>query len=179
MDPIPRSFEHLHRAPRIDPSVYIAPGAVVIGDVTIGEESSVWYGCILRGDINSIEIGAHTNIQDGTIIHLADRYGTVVGNWVTVGHRALLHACTVEDCVLIGMGAIVMDGAVIGTRSIIGAGALIPPGTVIPPGSLVLGSPGRVVRTLDVSEQDGVKVWAQRYVATSREYLKRAGTGGC
>ena len=173
LPPVPKNYEFLDREPNIHPSCFIAKSADVMGDVTIGEESSVWFQCVLRGDINRIEIGARTNIQDGTVIHLADKFGTFVGDWVTVGHKALLHACTVEDEVLIGMGAIVMDGAVVGSRSIVGAGALVTPGTEIPPGSLVLGSPAKVKRTLDPDEQAKIRVWAQRYVATSREYLKR------
>jgi carbonic anhydrase/acetyltransferase-like protein (isoleucine patch superfamily) len=145
----------------------------LVGDVILGENSSVWYQCVLRGDINSIRIGSNSNLQDGTIVHVADRFGTVVGDWVTVGHRALLHACTVEDEVLIGMGAIVMDGAVIGRRSIVGAGAVVTGGTIVPPGSLVLGAPGRVTRVLSESEQEDLRNWALRYVATVREYLKR------
>jgi carbonic anhydrase/acetyltransferase-like protein (isoleucine patch superfamily) len=141
--------------------------------VSLGENSSVWYQCVLRGDINSIRIGANTNLQDGTIVHVADRFGTVVGDWVTVGHRALLHACTVGDEVLVGMGAIIMDGAVIGSRSIVGAGAVVTGGTVVPPGSLVLGAPGKVVRTLGETEQAEIRNWALRYVATVSEYLKR------
>lgn len=173
MTPVPKSYAHLDREPKIPDSVFIARDAVVFGDVEIGENSSVWYQCVLRGDINEIRIGANTNIQDGTVIHLADKFGTHVGDWVTVGHKALLHACTVEDECLIGMGAIVMDGAVIGTRSIIGAGAVVTPGTKIPPGSLVFGTPGNVVRKIPDSEQENIRVWAERYVATTREYLKR------
>jgi carbonic anhydrase/acetyltransferase-like protein (isoleucine patch superfamily) len=154
-------------------SAFVAASADLLGDVTVGENSSIWYQCVLRGDINRIQIGANSNVQDGTVVHVADRFGTVVGDWVTVGHRALLHACTVEDEVLIGMGAIVMDGAVIGKRSIVGAGTVVTGGTKIPPGSLVLGAPGKVVRTLREAEQEDIRVWALRYVATVSEYLKR------
>ncbi len=173
MTPVPHSYAFLDQPPQIHETCFIAAGATVIGDVTIGENSSVWYQCVLRGDINRIIIGANSNIQDGTVVHLADRFGTEVGDWVTVGHKALLHACKIEDEVLVGMGAIVMDGAVVGTRSIIGAGSVVTPGTRIPPGSLVLGFPAKVKRKLAQEEQDGLKVWAQRYVATSREYLNR------
>tara|TARA_R110002096_G_scaffold147671_6_gene307623 strand:- start:956 stop:1486 length:531 start_codon:yes stop_codon:yes gene_type:complete len=173
MKPVPKSYAFLDQAPQIHESCFIAANATVIGDVSIGENSSVWYQCVLRGDINRIVIGSNTNIQDGTVVHLADKFGTTVGDWVTVGHKALLHACTIEDEVLIGMGAIVMDGAVIGKRSIVAAGALVTPGTVIPPGSLVMGSPAKVKRTLAEDEQSGLKVWAQRYVATTQEYLSR------
>ena len=159
--------------PDIHASAYIAASADVIGRVSLGEESSVWYHATLRGDINSISIGPRSNIQDNAVIHLADDYGCQVGELVTVGHSAILHACTVEDETLIGMGAIVLDGAVIGARSIIGAGALVTGGTIIPPGSLVVGSPGKVVRTLPLDEQRKVKTWAEKYVRISREYLSR------
>jgi len=159
--------------PDIHASAYIAASADVIGRVSLGEESSVWYHATLRGDINSITIGPRSNIQDNAVIHLADDYGCQVGELVTVGHSAILHACTVEDETLIGMGAIVLDGAVIGARSIIGAGALITGGTIIPPGSLVVGSPAKVVRTLPLDEQRKVKTWAEKYVRISREYLGR------
>jgi carbonic anhydrase/acetyltransferase-like protein (isoleucine patch superfamily) len=159
--------------PDIHASAYVAASADVIGRVSLGEESSVWYHATLRGDINSITIGPRSNIQDNAVIHLADDYGCQVGELVTVGHSAILHACTVEDETLIGMGAIVLDGAVIGARSIIGAGALITGGTIIPPGSLVVGSPAKVVRTLPLDEQRKVKTWAEKYVRISREYLGR------
>jgi carbonic anhydrase/acetyltransferase-like protein (isoleucine patch superfamily) len=159
--------------PDIHASAYIAASADVIGRVSLGEESSVWYHATLRGDINSITIGPRSNIQDNAVIHLADDYGCQVGELVTVGHSAILHACTVEDETLIGMGAIVLDGAVIGARSIIGAGALVTGGTIIPPGSLVVGSPAKVVRTLPLDEQRKVKTWAEKYVRISREYLGR------
>jgi carbonic anhydrase/acetyltransferase-like protein (isoleucine patch superfamily) len=173
MESRPHSYAFLDRAVQVPGSAFVAASADLVGDVILGENSSVWYQCVLRGDINSIRIGSNSNLQDGTIVHVADRFGTVVGDWVTVGHRALLHACTVEDEVLIGMGAIVMDGAVIGRRSIVGAGAVVTGGTIVPPGSLVLGAPGRVTRVLSESEQEDLRNWALRYVATVREYLKR------
>jgi gamma-carbonic anhydrase len=157
--------------PTIHESSYVAPSADVIGRVTIHELSSVWFNATLRGDINEIVIGPRSNIQDNAVIHLADDYGCYVGELVTVGHSAILHACTVKDEVLIGMGAIILDGAVIGERSIIGAGALVTGGTIIPPGSLVLGSPAKVVRTLNLEEQAKVKTWAKKYVIGSRKYL--------
>lgn len=159
--------------PTVHPSAYVAASADVIGRVTLGEEASVWYHATLRGDIHEIVIGPRSNVQDNAVIHLSDDHGCHVGELVTVGHSAILHACTVEDEVLVGMGAIVLDGAVIGARSIIGAGALITGGTVIPPGSLVIGSPAKVVRTLSLDEQRNVKTWAEKYVRVSREYLGR------
>lgn len=159
--------------PAVHPTAYVAPGAVVIGDVTLAEESSVWFHAVLRGDINSITIGPRSNIQDGSIVHLADDFPTVVGAWVTCGHRAILHACTVGDEVLVGMGATLLDGVEVGARSIIGANALVTQHTKIPPGSLVLGSPARVVRSLDLAEQKSLKSWAEKYVQLSRHYLAR------
>jgi carbonic anhydrase/acetyltransferase-like protein (isoleucine patch superfamily) len=159
--------------PTIDPSAFVAASADVIGRVTIHENASVWYNSTLRGDINEIVIGPRSNVQDNAVIHLSDDYGCYIGELVTVGHSAILHACTVKNEALIGMGAIVLDGAVIGERSIIGAGALITGGTVIPPGSLVLGSPGKVVRTLSLEEQAKTKHWALKYVVQSRKFIAR------
>jgi len=159
--------------PEIHPGVFVAASADVIGRVTLHEESSVWYHATLRGDLNEIVIGPRSNVQDNVVIHLADDFGCHVGELVTVGHSAILHACTVKNEVLVGMGAIILDGAVIGERSIIGAGALVTGGTVIPPGSLVLGSPGKVVRTLPLDEQAAIRKWADKYVAGSRRYLAR------
>lgn len=169
-------IEHfLHAEPPIPASVYIAPGAAVIGDVTLGEESSVWFQASLRGDINRIVVGPRSNLQDGSVLHVADEFPTHVGELVTVGHQAILHACTIADEVLVGMGAIVLDGAEIGARSIIGAGALVTGGKKIPSGSLVLGSPAKVVRSLSTEEQASIKGWAERYVVLSRVYLDRGG----
>jgi len=171
----PEQIAHfLNQPPQIDASVFIAPNANVMGAVSIGEESSVWFNATVRGDINSISIGARTNIQDGAVVHVADEHSAQIGDLVTVGHQAIVHACTIEDEVLVGMGAIVMDGALIGARSIIGAGALITNRKIIPPGSLVLGSPAVVARALSLEEQLSIKTWAQRYVILSRLYLERA-----
>ena len=170
-----RLARHLDAQPTIHPTAFVAPGASVIGDVTLAEESSVWFQSVLRGDLNRIVIGPRSNVQDGAVVHLADDLGTFVGELVTVGHKAILHACTIADEVLVGMGAIILDGAEIGARSIIGAGALVTGGKKIPPGSLVLGSPAKVVRTLSPEEQAGIRVWADKYVALSRAYRERAG----
>jgi len=160
-------------SPQIHPSAFVAASADVIGRVTLSEDSSVFYQATLRGDINDIVIGPRSNIQDNVVVHLADNYGCYVGELVTVGHSAILHACTVKDEVLVGMGAIILDGAVIGERSIIGAGALVTGGTIIPPGSLVLGSPAKVVKTLSLDEQAKIKTWAEKYVRVSRKFLER------
>lgn len=166
---------YLGRDPRVAASAYIAPGAYLAGDVTVGEEASIWPGCSLRGDIAPIVIGAHSNVQDGSVVHVADDLPALVGEWVTIGHKAIVHACTIGDEVLVGMGAIILDGAKIGARSIIGANATVTMHTEIPPGSLVLGSPAKVKKTLTEEEQAGIRAWAGRYVTLSRAYLKRAG----
>ncbi len=162
---------HLLKMPSIAASAFVAPSADVIGDVTVGEEASIWYQAVVRGDINRIVIGPRSNVQDGAVIHLADDYGAFLGELVTVGHKAIVHACTIGSEVLVGMGAIVLDGAEIGERSIIGAGALVTGQTKIPPGSLVVGAPAKVRRALSLDEQRDVKTWAEKYVAVSRHYL--------
>ena len=151
----------------------MAAGATLIGDVRLGPHASVWPGCVLRGDINFIEVGEGTNIQDGTIVHLADEYPVRIGRHVTVGHAAMIHACTIEDECLIGMQATVLDGAVIGRRSIIGAHSLVTQGMIVPPGSLVLGVPGRIVRTLDAEQQNGIRRWAEKYVRVAAAHRTR------
>ena len=160
------------KKPRLGQGVYIAKTAVVIGDVTLGAHSSVWCGAVLRGDINRIVVGHHTNIQDNAVLHLADDFPCLVGNRVTVGHGAIVHACNVGDEVLVGMGAVILDGAVIGKQSIIGAKALVTQGMKIPPGSLVLGAPAKVVRPLTKKERAKLKWWAQKYVDNGAYCLK-------
>lgn len=159
--------------PVVPDCAFVAGSADVVGRVTLGKENSIWYGAVLRGDINEIRIGARSNVQDNAVIHLADHHPTVIGDLVTIGHGAIVHACKIEDEVLVGMGACVLDGAVIGKRSIIGAKALVTGGTVIPPGSLVLGSPAKVVRALTDEEQDSVKDWALKYVKNAARFLAR------
>jgi carbonic anhydrase/acetyltransferase-like protein (isoleucine patch superfamily) len=162
----------LRKTPKLGNGVYLAKTAVVIGDVTLGAHSSVWFGAVLRGDINRIVVGHHSNIQDNAVLHLADDFGCIVGNWVTVGHSAIVHACTVGDEVLVGMGAVILDGAVIGKQSLIGAKALVTQGMKIPAGSLVLGAPAKVVRKLSKEERAGLKWWAQKYVDNGDYCLK-------
>jgi carbonic anhydrase/acetyltransferase-like protein (isoleucine patch superfamily) len=168
-----RISRHLDAVPRIPPSCFIAGNATVLGDVTLGEECSVWYQAVLRGDINRISFGPRSNIQDGAIVHLADEYGVEAGELVTVGHKAILHACKIGNEVLVGMGAIVLDGAVIGSRCIIGAGALVTGGKHFPDGSLIVGAHAKVARALSLEVQAGIRTWADRYVHLSREYLRR------
>lgn len=173
MDSLNRQLDrYLRKSPKLGQGVYIAKGAVVIGDVRIGDHSSVWYGAVVRGDINRIEIGHHSNIQDNAVLHLADEYPCMLGNYVTVGHTAIVHACTVEDEVLVGMGCTILDGAVIGAQSIIGANALVTQGTRIPPGSLVVGSPAKVKRSLTDKERADLKHWAEKYVENAAYCLK-------
>jgi gamma-carbonic anhydrase len=162
----------LRKSPTIGTNVYIAKTAVVLGDVTLGAHSSVWYNAVLRGDINQIVVGDFSNIQDNAVVHLADDYPCLIGRYVTVGHSAIVHACTVEDECLIGMGATILDGAVIGAQSIVGANALVTQGTVVPPGSMVLGSPGKVVRTLAQADRESLRSWAEKYVANAAYCLK-------
>ena len=173
MDFHQRIARHLDSVPHLHPTAFTAANATIVGDVTLGEESSVWYQTVLRADIHRIVIGPRCNIQDGSVIHLADDFGVEVGELVTVGHKAILHACKVGNEVLVGMGAIVLDGAEIGARSIIGAGAVVTGGKVFPAGSLILGTPAKVVRALTLDEQAGIRVWADRYVTLSREYIAR------
>ena len=168
----PQLDRFLRKQPKLGKYVYIASTGVVVGNVTLGAHSSVWYNTVLRGDINRIVIGHHTNIQDNAVLHLADDYPCILGNWVTVGHSAIVHACKVGDETLIGMGAVILDGAVIGKQSLIGAKALVTQGMKIPPGSLVLGAPAKVVRKLTPKERKGLKWWAQKYVDNGAYCLK-------
>ncbi len=163
----------LRKKPNLGQDVYIAQGAIVVGDVTIGDFSSVWYHAVLRGDINRIVVGHHTNIQDNAVLHLADEYPCLVGNYVTVGHCAIVHACTVGNEVLIGMGATILDGAVIGDGSLIGANALVTQKTEIPAGSLVLGSPAKVVRTVTDKEREQLRISAEKYAENAAFCLRR------
>lgn len=157
--------------PRLAPDVYVAPGAVVAGDVEMGEGSSVWFGTVVRGDVGWIRVGKRTNLQDLTVVHVTGgKANTTIGDEVTVGHRAIIHGCTVEDRCLIGMGAILLDECVIGEGSVVAAGALVPPGKVIPPRSLVMGMPGRVLRQVtDEEARLGIE-GAEHYMEMARKY---------
>jgi carbonic anhydrase/acetyltransferase-like protein (isoleucine patch superfamily) len=159
------------RTPQIPASAYIDPDAVIIGDVTIGELSSVWPAVVIRGDVNWIRIGARTNIQDGSVLHvMKDTHPLVLGDAVTVGHGVILHGCTIESNVLIGMGSILLNGAKIGAGSIVAAGTLVPEGTVVPPGSLFMGHPGKLRRALTPEDQASIEAYAARYVEYSETY---------
>lgn len=168
-----RIERHLGVAPRVHPSAFIAPSADICGDVSVSQDASIWYRAVLRGDINRIEIGDASNVQDGSVLHLADDFPCLVGARVTIGHKAMVHACTIHDECLIGMCSIVLDGAVIGEGSIVGAGALVTQHTIIPPGSLVLGFPAKVVRPVTPEERDRIRWLAQKYVNVARAHKTR------
>jgi len=156
---------------QIHDSAFVAPGAAVIGDVTIGADSNIWYNCTLRGDVNDIRIGARTNIQDGSVVHVTtDFSGTYVGDDVTVGHSAILHACTIEDFGFIGMQACVMDGAVVKERGMLAAGALLTPGKIVPTGQLWAGRPAKYMRDLTKEELDYIAWSAPHYVELGRAH---------
>lgn len=159
-------------APKIAQSCFVAPSADVIGDVSIGEKSSVWHGAVLRGDVNKIEIGSCTNIQDRCIVHVAKEYPTIIGNNVTIGHGAIVHGCTIKDGAFIGMGAIILDGAVIGEGALIGAGALVTEGKEIPAHSLAMGMPAKVVRRLTEAYIKMIEDRAVEYAELAQEYIK-------
>jgi carbonic anhydrase/acetyltransferase-like protein (isoleucine patch superfamily) len=161
---------HHGQLPQLGRDVFVAANAQLIGEVTVGDESSVWFGSVLRGDINRVMVGHHTNIQDLTVCHVADEHACIVGNYVTVGHRAILHGCTVHDEVLVGMGAVLMNGVVVGEQSIIGAAALLTEGLSVPPGSLVYGAPAKVISRLGEKERHAIKSWAEKYCRVAASY---------
>lgn len=175
---MPRILEYKGKSPCLKEGSWVAPSAVVIGNVEVGEDSSIWFGCVVRGDVNYIHIGKRTNIQDLSMIHVthykkedrSDGYPTIIGDDVTIGHRVMLHGCTIEDSCLIGMSATILDGAVIGKESIVGAGALVTGGKIFPPRSLILGSPAKVVRQLTDKEVEELYASAKRYVGFMRNY---------
>lgn len=156
------SFEG--HVPVLAEGAWVAPSAQVIGRVTLGEDVGIWWGAVLRGDINTITVGARSNIQDNAVVHLADNYGVELGEDVVVGHGAIIHACKIGNNVLVGMGSIVMDGAEIGDDCVIAAGALVPPGKKIPAGSLVVGAPGKVARETTQAERDSNRAMARKYI---------------
>jgi carbonic anhydrase/acetyltransferase-like protein (isoleucine patch superfamily) len=158
----------------VHPSAWVAAGAVVVGNVSIGEDSSIWFNAVLRGDTDPIRIGRRTNIQDGCILHADPGFPCTIGEGVTVGHGAIVHGATVENDVLIGMRAVVMNGARIGSGSIVGTGAVVTEGTQIPAGSLVLGLPGKVARSVGADELERIRTTAARYVERFKRYRNEA-----
>ncbi len=172
-------LEYKNLKPKLGKNTWIAPGATVIGEVETGEDVSIWFGCVVRGDVHYIKIGDRTNIQDLSMIHVthykkedkSDGYPTIIGNDVTVGHRVMLHGCTIEDACLIGMSATILDGAVIGKESIVGAGALVTKNKKFPPRSLIVGSPAKVIRSLTDEEVKELYASAKRYVKFKNNYI--------
>lgn len=156
--------------PSVDPSALVCAGVSLVGDVHIGENATVWYGAVLRADINRIVLGRNSNLQDGTVVHLGDADATIIGEDVVVGHRVVLHGCTIEDACLIGMNATVLDGAVIGRGSIVGAGCVVPSGLIVPPNSLVLGLPGKVVRS-DLDKEAFTRSLAAKYTRLAYNHV--------
>ena len=173
MDIHERLSYHLGKIPNVEKAVFVASNATIVGDVTLGEHSSVWYGAVLRGDINSIEIGEGTNIQDLALVHLADELGVKIGRYCTIGHSAIIHACEIGDECLIGMGATILDDAKIGDHCIVGANSLVTQRFVAPPGSMILGSPAKVVRPLTAAEQNSLRPWAEKYVVVAAAHAGR------
>ena len=163
-------IEYENIQPQIDESCFIADSAEIIGRVNVAENSSVWYGCIIRGDENTINIGKNTNIQDGTVIHISKEHQTEIGDYVTVGHKAIVHACKIGNNVLVGMGAILLDGVEIEDDVLIGAGSIVTPGKIIPRGTLVLGSPAKVVRELTEEEIKHLKQSAMDYKINAEKH---------
>jgi carbonic anhydrase/acetyltransferase-like protein (isoleucine patch superfamily) len=163
--------KYLEVEPKLGNDVYVAPTALVLGRVTLGERASVWPGAVLRGDINEIIIGEYTNIQDLCVGHVEDDLPLVVGAYVTAGHGAILHACEVGDGCLVGMGAVILNGAKVGDGTIVGASSLVPPGKEVPPGVLVLGAPAKVVRKLSEEETAHNRYWAEKYARHAATFL--------
>jgi len=164
-------FEHGGHRPQLGDSAWVAQNATVIGDVVLGARASIWFGAVVRGDVEKIRIGAETNIQDLSVVHVdSGGFPTLVGDQVTVGHRVILHGCTIGRLALIGMGSIVMNGAEIGAETIIGAGSLVSPGTKIPSGVLALGSPCKVRRSLTEEEKSSIRDSARRYAGYGAKY---------
>lgn len=162
---------HKGRKPQVAPTAYVDPQAVVIGDVVLGEHSSVWPCVVIRGDVHFIRIGARTNVQDGSVLHvMGDHHPLILGDDVTIGHGVILHGCTIESRCLIGMGSIILNGAKIGTGSIVAAGTLVPEGTEVPPGSLFMGHPGKFRRALTTADLESIDRYAQRYVEYKETY---------
>lgn len=174
MDVHERLAKFLGQTPAVSSAAFVAPNATVLGAVTLGAQSSVWYGCVLRGDINSIEVGEGSNVQDLTMVHLADNHGVKIGRYTTIGHSAIVHACEIGDECLIGMGATVLDGAKIGDQCIVGANALVTQKFEAPPGSMILGSPAKVVRALTTEERGSIRKWALKYIEVAKAHAARA-----
>lgn len=171
-----RLDKFLSRTPQVDASAYVAHGAILLGAVKIGPRANVWAGAILRADIEEIIIGEGSSIQDGVCIHLADDLPTVVGDFVTVGHRAMLHGCKIGNECLIGMSSTILDGAEIGERSIVAAGAVVPPRMKVPAGAMVVGCPAKIKRMLSEEERAALRLWAEKYLVVSAAHKAKFGS---
>ena len=168
---MPRLINYKHLKPQVAADAFIAAGACLVGDVRVGDLANIWFNCVIRGDVEPVTIGARTNVQDGTVIHVTrNGFPTVIGTEVTIGHQALLHACTIGDRVMVGMGAVVLDGAIIEDEAMLGAGAVLTPGKRIKTGELWLGNPAKFFRELSAAERAHFKVSAENYVIHGREY---------
>ncbi len=178
-----RKLAFEEREPRIDPSAFVAPGATLIGDVELGPESSIWYGCVLRGDMNRIRIGARTNLQDGTVVHVdpprpggpPEGFPALIGDDVLIGHMAMIHGCILHDRAFVGLGSIVMDGCVIESDAMLAAGAMLTPGKKIPSGQLWAGRPARPVRDLSEDDLAGMRAGVAHYVDLARRHRAAIG----
>ncbi len=167
------TYSYEGKIPHIARDAFLAPDCTVLGDVTIGECSSIWYQCVLRGDVHSIRVGKYTNIQDGSICHVTtDKYRLLVGDYVTVGHGVVLHGCTIEDFTLIGMRAVILDNAVVGRHSIVGAGSVVREGFQVPEGHLVAGVPAKIIRQLSPSEINHFQQSAEHYFELAQKHQK-------
>ncbi|MEM9443783.1 MAG: gamma carbonic anhydrase family protein [Verrucomicrobiota bacterium] len=171
-----RLEKFLGQEPKLRDAAFIAQNASIMGDVTLKKDSSIWYHSVLRADIQSIVIGEGSNVQDGTVVHLADDIGVEIGDYTTVGHSAIIHACTIGNECLIGMGSTILDRAEIGARSIIGANTLVTKGMKIPPGSLVYGSPAAIIRELTEAEQSRISQWAIKYISVAQAHARKPST---
>jgi carbonic anhydrase/acetyltransferase-like protein (isoleucine patch superfamily) len=168
-----RVRERILKKTTLGDNVFIAPNATVFGDITILDDSSIWYNVTIRADVEKVLIGKCSNVQDGTVIHVTkDKYPTIIGDYVTIGHNATLHGCTIKDNVLVGIGAIILDNTIISENSIIAAGTLVPPNKTFPPNSLIMGNPGKVVKTLSDEDIKSIRDYAERYVQYKNIYLE-------
>lgn len=166
-------IRHKGKSPVLPPSVFVADGARIIGDVEIGEQSSIWFNAVIRGDILPIRIGRRTNIQDGCVLHTKDGFPLTIGDEVTFGHSVTAHGCTIGDLCLLGIGCVVLDGAVVGRGSVIGSGAVVPPGTVVPPNTLVMGVPGKLAKDLGPGSAERNRAFSDSYVKYALSYLEK------
>lgn len=170
-----RLEKFLTRTPQLSEALFVAHSASITGDVRLAKDSSVFYGAVLRGDIESIIVGEGTNVQDGSVVHLADDLPAIIGAYCTIGHSAVIHACTIGDETLVGMRAVVLDGAEVGDQCLIAAGSVVTPRTKIPAGSMVMGTPAKVFRQLSPEERAGLRSWAEKYIPVARAHARLQG----